>query len=361
MTSRARRLPWVTVAAFAISSCLPAGRVQSDVSAAAMSTMASADAATVVVERAADTGEARAVVHGAVSDHIVVISVDGLRPDAIDRFGARTISRLKRDGSVAERAQTILPSKTLPSHTSMLTGEDVDEHGIAWNSNETDDHGHVAVPTVFALARTHGFRTAAFFSKGKFNHLEVPGSLDYSQAPNGNGKWSAERTAGDVERYLATERPNLLFVHFGEPDYAGHLWGWMSWFYGRGVRRADNGVTRILAAADRAFGEGNYTVILTADHGGHGRTHGSKDPRDTTIPWITWGEGVRGATTVTGQVRTMDTAGTALWLLGVAAPEGLAGTPVRDAYTGEARVAADAASGGAVGAIGAEVVGSGAR
>lgn len=224
----------------------------------------------------------------------------------------------------------------------MLTGEDVDEHGIAWNTNETHDHGHVAVPTVFALARAHGFQTAAFFSKGKFNHLEVPGSLDYSQAPDGNGKWSASRTAGDVERYLATERPNLLFVHFGEPDYAGHTWGWMSWFYGRAVRKADQGVARVLSAADRAFGPGNYTVILTADHGGHGWGHGSKDPRDTTIPWITWGRGAAQGTTVTADVQTMDTAGTALWLLGVPVPADLAGAPVRSAYVVEAQERADA-------------------
>ena len=278
--------------------------------------------------------------NGAVTDHVVVISVDGLRPDAISRFGATTIMRLQREGTVAAKARTILPSKTLPSHTSMLTGEDVDEHGIDWNSNQTNGHGHVAVPTVFGLARARGFHTAAFFSKGKFNHLEVPGSLDYSQAPNGNGRWGVEQTAGDVERYLDAHKPNLLFVHFGEPDRAGHLFGWMSYFYGRGVRQADGGVARVIAAADRAYGKGNYTVILTADHGGHGWTHGTSDPRDTTIPWLTWGKGVTVASTVTKEVRTMDTAGTALWLLGVAAPAGLTGTPVESAYTASAQAEA---------------------
>ena len=327
--NHSRRLSLVALASLTLVSA-PAGATRPD-------TVPAAAAVAPVVT----TIEAK---RGAVSDHIIVISVDGLRPDAIEQFDAKAIERLMREGAVTLKAKTILPSKTLPSHTSMLTGEDVDEHGIAWNSNETDDHGHVAVPTVFGLARDRGFRTAAFFSKGKFNHLEVPGSLDYSQAPEGNGKWSAEKTARDVDHYLERERPNLLFVHFGEPDYAGHRFGWMSWFYGRGVRQADAGVKRVLKAADRAFGEGNYTVILTADHGGHGFTHGSKDERDTTIPWITWGKGVDANTRVTDAVRTMDTAGTALWLLGVTAPEGLAGSPVRSAYTFDARLVADAAT-----------------
>ena len=328
-----RRLSIVALAALGVLAA-PAGAARSDLVAAAVSRTADS---VVVPARS-----------GAVTNHVVVISVDGLRPDAIAKFDATTIERLLRQGSATLEAQTILPSKTLPSHTSMLTGEDVDEHGIAWNTNQTDDHGHVAVPTVFGLARERGFHTAAFFSKGKFNHLEVPGSLDYSQAPDGNGKWTAERTARDVSHYLERQRPNLLFVHFGEPDFAGHKWGWMSWMYGRGVRAADQGVKRVLAAADRAFGEGNYTVILTADHGGHGWTHGSKDRRDTTIPWITWGKGVNGASRVSDDVRTMDTAGTALWLLGVSAPEGLAGSPVRSAYTADARVLADAAAQGAI-------------
>src|SRR5687768_4085146 len=54
------------------------------------------------------------------SEHVVIISLDGLRPDAIDKFGARTLQRLMREGTYTLNAQTILPSKTLPSHTSML-------------------------------------------------------------------------------------------------------------------------------------------------------------------------------------------------------------------------------------------------
>lgn len=284
-----------------------------------------------------------AAVTGAVTNHVVIVSIDGLRPDAVARFRASKIAALIRDGSHTLAATTIVPSKTLPSHTSMLTGVGPEEHGITWNSNETQSHATLAVPTVFGVARAHGLQTAAFFSKGKFNHLEVPGSLDYAQAPDGDDRWSADRTVRDVERYLATQRPNLLFVHFGEPDYSGHIWGWMSWFYGRAVRKADAAVGRLLAAADRAYGAGNYTVLLTADHGGRGRSHGSARAEDVTIPWIAWGEGVRPGSTLTVPVRTMDTAGTALWLLGVDAPAGWAGSPVREAFTDSTRaIACDA-------------------
>ena len=286
----------------------------------------------------------RSTPNGAVTDHVIVVSVDGLRPDAIARFGATTIERLMHAGSYTLDARTVTLSKTLPSHTSMLTGELVDEHGIVWNSDETDTRGTVEIPTVFGIARQHGFHTAAFFSKAKFNHLEVEGTLDHSQAPDGRRPWSADRTLTDVERYLVTQRPNLLFVHIGEPDYAGHQLGWMSWWYGRAVRTADAAVGRLVVAADRAYGAGRYTLILTADHGGHDRTHGSEAAEDVTIPWIANGRGVEGGTTLPAGIRTVDTAATVLWLLGLEPTTQWTGMPVRAAFTNAARAMADTAT-----------------
>lgn len=281
------------------------------------------------------------------SDHVIVISIDGLRPDAIAKFGASTLQRLMREGTYTLEAQTILPSKTLPSHTSMLTGVDVDQHGIDWNSDETDDHGHVDVPTVFGLARAQGLKTAAFFSKPKFHHLEAPNSLDHVRSPKGgllDSRWLADKTVGLVEDYLesAEGNPNLMFVHIGEPDYAGHMFGWMGRAYAGAVRKADEAVAEVLDEANDRWGAGNYTVIVTADHGGHGRNHGSKDPRDTTIPWITWGKGVAPGVVLPKGIRTMDTAATALWLLGVQAPPSWVGEAVASAYRAPADAVASA-------------------
>jgi predicted AlkP superfamily pyrophosphatase or phosphodiesterase len=170
---------------------------------------------------AADSTRVKA---GFVSNHVVVISIDGLRPDAIAKYNAKTIERLMKGGSFSLEAKTIFPSKTLPSHTSMLTGVDVDQHGVTWNEDKTDSHGHVDVPTIFGLARTAGFTTAAFFSKPKFHHLEAANTLDYVRSPKGSimdAKWPAERIVAEVKKYLSgNAMPNLMFVHIAEPDQA---------------------------------------------------------------------------------------------------------------------------------------------
>src|SRR5690606_16519838 len=176
------------------------------------------------------------------------------------------------------------------------------------------------------------------------------------QAPRGDGRWYAGYTAKSVELYLEQREPNLLFVHFGEPDYAGHTIGWDSFVYRWAVRRADGAVARVLRQADRTFGEGEYTVIVTADHGGHGRTHGTEAHDDVTIPWIAWGKGVHAGTELPEGIRTYDTAATALGLLGLRLPADHAGRSVRSAYLEPVQgpVYAEADQGGALPAPGLE-------
>jgi predicted AlkP superfamily pyrophosphatase or phosphodiesterase len=261
------------------------------------------------------------------------VSVDGLRPDAITTYGASTLQRLMREGSYTLSATTIHPSKTLPSHTSMLTGQPPEQHGVLWNNVATAEADSIDLPNVFGLARAHGYSTAAFFSKAKFQPLQVEGTLDYSQAPGGwFGRWSSKRTVSDVAKYLEAARPNVLFVHLTDPDAAGHRAGWMTPEYGRAVVEADHAVNRLISVAERVYGSGNFSLIVTADHGGHGTNHGSDDPRDVTIPWIAWGKGVKPGVLMQATVRTMDTAATVLWLLAVSEPSNWAGQPVLEAY-----------------------------
>jgi hypothetical protein len=279
---------------------------------------------------------------GRVTNHVLIVSVDGLRPDAIERFGATTIRRLMREGSYAPDAQTVLPSTTLPAHVSMLTGVDPTIHRITWNSDEIQRRGYVRVPTVFGLARAEGLRTAAFFGKSKLNHIHARATLDHVHALDGRLPWqgSGQVTAEVVGQHLEGVRPNLIFVHLAEVDNAGHLYGWMGADYGAAVRAADEAVAALLGPADEYLGRGKYTVILTADHGGHERTHGTDRPEDTTIPWIVWGRGVRGGAQLPYGIRTTATAATALWLLGVPQPSGWSVNPVTQAFDTAAAIPA---------------------
>jgi arylsulfatase A-like enzyme len=262
--------------------------------------------------------------------HVVVISIDGLPPEAIEAAGARNLQRLMAEGAHALEARTILPSRTLPSHASMLTGVDVPAHGIDWNTDRVHERGLVRVPTVFGIAREAGLTTGAAIGKSKFRHLLHPGSLDRVSVPRGGEVWLSPEVTQTAVQMIRHSAPDLLFVHLSDPDIAGHGFGWMSPPYRWAVRRADAAVGRIVRAARARFGDG-LVVIVTSDHGGHGRTHGSDAEADVRIPWIAWGAAVEPGP-IEAPVRTYDTAATALWLLGVPIPPEWDGAPVTSAF-----------------------------
>jgi hypothetical protein len=261
---------------------------------------------------------------------VVLISVDGLRPDAITAADAPVMTRLMEHGAWARSARTVLPSQTVPSHVSMLTGVDVPVHGIDWNVDRTADYGPVRVPVAPEILRHAGCSTAAVVAKTKLRHLERPGAFDRFRVPPRTLGVKAEPVVEEAVRVMRFDRPHLLFVHLADTDIAGHAFGWGSRPYRLAVRRADAAVGRIRDEAVRRYGD-RVILVVTSDHGGTGRGHAAGEERDVHIPWIAWGSGV-----VPGPfedpVTTYDTAATLLWLFGVEVPAAWDGAAVRAAF-----------------------------
>jgi len=251
---------------------------------------------------------------------VTIISIDGLRPDALFEAGAPNIMALAGRGAFTWRAQTILPSTTLPSHASMLTGYTPDVHGVTWD-DYAPARGALVVPTLFAIAKAHGLRTAMVVGKDKFAIFRDTGACDsWVLTARGDDDVAAQASS------LPPGRPDLLFVHLPDVDLAGHASGWMSAAYLESVRHADADVGRIVAALPT-----DMTIVITADHGGHQSGHGSDDPLDTTIPWIIVGPAISRGKQLSSAVRTVDTAATAAFILGVQLSGDASGRPVFEA------------------------------
>jgi len=252
---------------------------------------------------------------------VVIISIDGLRPDAIQIAGAANIMALASRGSFSWIAQTILPSNTLPAHISMLSGYAPEDHGVMWD-DYSPARGAILVPTLFSAARAKGLRTAMVVGKEKFTTFRDTGACDtwVLAAPDDDD------VAARVSTALGA-RPDLLFVHLPDVDLVGHASQWMSGPYLTAVRRADAAVGRIVAALPP-----DTTIIVTADHGGHPEGHGSDRPEDTTIPWVIAGPFTAKGKTLPSGIRTVDTAATAAFVLGVALQSDAPGRPIYDAF-----------------------------
>lgn len=271
---------------------------------------------------------------GAV-DHVVVISIDGARPDLLLRGDAPNLRKLYRKGAFSFWARTTPNAITLPSHTSMLTGVNPRKHGIEWNRDlPLSEPVYPGAPTAFYHAKRHGYRTGMAAGKSKFDFLMVPGTLD--------AEWVPEKTVKDTDvadaaaKIILADKPDLMFVHLAGVDTAGHAFGWGSEKQMQALANADEAVGQVIAAVEEAGLGGRTVYIVSADHGGAGRNHGPDDARSRHIPWIASGPGVKQGRDLTTdaelEVNTEDTFATALWLLGIPLDPKIDGKPVKAAF-----------------------------
>ena len=252
---------------------------------------------------------------------VVIVSVDGLRPDALQQVNPPNLRALLAKGAYTWQAQTITPSNTLPSHVSELTGYPPARHGITWD-DYLPANGAIKVPTIFIAARKAGRRTALVSGKEKFNTLRDTAEMDVFVGGTRSDADVADQAVAQL--YAGVD---LLFVHLPDVDLSGHATSWMSATYLDKVAKADEALGRIMNALPE-----NTTLILTADHGGHASIHGTADRLDMTIPWIIAGPRIRQGYAITAPVSTLDTTATAAFLLGLTLPADITGKPVMDAF-----------------------------
>jgi predicted AlkP superfamily pyrophosphatase or phosphodiesterase len=65
---------------------------------------------------------------------VVWLSVDGIRPDYVQRGNTPTLDRLMREGAYSSELIPVFPSLTFPSHVSQATGVKTAKHGVPGNS-----------------------------------------------------------------------------------------------------------------------------------------------------------------------------------------------------------------------------------
>jgi predicted AlkP superfamily pyrophosphatase or phosphodiesterase len=259
--------------------------------------------------------------------HVVIISEDGLRPDALMGVRPPVHEAIFKKAAYSLQARTIRHASTLPSHAAMLSGFDVKEHGLYWNSWKPE-RGYIQVPTIFDAAEKSHSGAVAFVGKQKLKHIAHPGSVDVFSRPG----YFCKKVVDEATRYFVEKRPQIEFIHFSDPDDLGHSDGWMSNPQLDAIRHTDQCLATLLDAVAAAGLDRETLFIISADHGGHGHNHDGKIKEDRLIPWIAWGPGVRAGHRIQSDISTVDTAATALWALGYPATPGAVGRPVLEAF-----------------------------
>ncbi|MCF2443694.1 alkaline phosphatase family protein [Dyadobacter sp. CY345] len=272
-------------------------------------------------------------------EHVIVIGIDGLSPDGIQKAKTPVIHDMIANGSVKWNVRTVLTSSSSQNWASMIMGAGPEQHGIISNDWEMDDHTLPPIvqeadgrfPTIFSVF--HKAKPEAEI--GTVYHWDGFGRLFQKNALNYDKNFSTEdSTATDFIRYIKDKKPALGFVHFDHVDHAGHHGGHGSQEYYQSVAKADSLVGQILKGIKDAGIEENTSVIIWADHGGIGYGHGGATPQEAEIAGIFYGKDVKKGYKIEQQVYTYDLAATIAFALDITPPYAWTGRPVKSAFDG---------------------------
>lgn len=260
------------------------------------------------------TAGAAAQTLGPADRHVILVSIDGfaayhLANPSIDLPNIRALAR---EGAAADSSETVFPSVTHPSHTTLITGVTPRRHGVTGNSvtdRRTGKRFHITnlprresvlVPTIFDAVARAGRRTAAFFwpetkddpsihdniaeafkaGGGADPGAVTPGLLDELRAagvpidtyyafyddPFGHGAGDVALTQAAAHVFV-TRKPALTAIHLLITDKAQHEFGPSHYLSQAALTTADHCVGLLRAAVEKAGLTDRTTFVIAADHG----------------------------------------------------------------------------------------------
>ena len=208
-----------------------------------------------------DPSNKRRVLH-IVLDGLTVRSVDSLLSDG----RLPNLEKLKADGASTDNARIDYDSsQTLPTHVSMFTGMNVEDHGVKDDKDPGTSKSINDLENIFDLVSDANIGDTCFFgSKDKFEFFERSSwSISYFDY-NKDG----DDTIKAVRDKMRSRDPcRYAFVHFREPDKAGHADGPDDKGYLRAVELADGYVGEILEIYENLGMLDQTAIIFTTDHG----------------------------------------------------------------------------------------------
>jgi len=249
--------------------------------------------------------------------HVVLISIDGLRPEFYmdPSWGMVNIRQGMKVGAYAEGVRGSFPTVTYPSHTTIISGVLPAKHGIYYNTPVEPlgisgkwfwYYKDIKVPTLWTAAKDAGLITAGVSwpvtvgapidynlpeyvilpkNKGEkkdeikaLYNESYPKSLFDEVQENAIGKfgeygatldyYNSDQNKARMAAYILRKyKPAFLAIHIALLDHFEHEEGRDGDKVRSAVVGADVAVKTIMDAAEKAGMRENTTFIVTGDHG----------------------------------------------------------------------------------------------
>ena len=216
---------------------------------------------------------------------VLLIGIDGVRPDVLAEVPTPNIDALAASGWYTDRARTTTPSVSGPSWSSMLTGVWPEKHGVT--NNDFTGRDYDTWPDFLTRVERERPELATFAAVDWLPLAELPdggpvlsAEIDQRVVVDGYDLGWADADGEIASRavlHLVEADPDAMFVYLGNPDETSHRHGSIGVEYRDAIALSDRHVGMLIDAvrARHHAHDEDWLVLISTDHGrredgGHG-------------------------------------------------------------------------------------------
>lgn len=262
---------------------------------------------------------------GQATKKVLLIGIDGVRPDVLAEVPTPNIDGLIEQGAFSAQANSTRPTISGPAWSSMLIGVWPEKHGVL--SNDLSGNHYSEYPDFLTRLEQVRPEIETFVAADWLPLVTddsggplIGGAVDEKVVHNGYDVGWAEADELGVRAAVLALRdadPDAMFVYLGNPDETSHQTFSIGEPYREAITLSDRHVGLLVnAVRDRSsYADEDWLILISTDHG---RTafgsHGGDSPEETTIFIVAHGPAVA---PMEGTPQIVDVAVTALTHMGV--------------------------------------------
>ena len=211
---------------------------------------------------------------------VVMVSIDGFRADYLDPINTPNLYALAQDGVKAEYLETVFPSKTFPTHYTIVTGLYPEHHGIVGNSMYDPDlqqsfsiGNREAVRSsvwwqgepIWVTLEKQGRTTAPYLWVG--SEAEIAGYRPTWWIPYADSIPHSARIDTVMRALSRNPRPALVTLYFSHVDTQGHRFGPDSPEVKQAVSSVDRSIGELIGELKASDLYESVNLVILSDHG----------------------------------------------------------------------------------------------
>ncbi len=222
---------------------------------------------------------------------VMVIGIDGCRPDALEVANTPNIDNLIANGVFSSHALNDDVTSSGPGWSANLCGVWSDKHLVT--TNNFSGNNYAAYPHVYKHIEDFDsdLLTASICHWAPINNAIVLNHADYKLNVSSDAS-----VATQAVTYLSQNDPDVMFLHFDDVDHAGHAHGYSPTVseYVSSIEGVDVFVGTVLQAiVQRPFyGHEDWLIVITTDHGGLGFGHGGNSFEEKNVFFVASGDNI---------------------------------------------------------------------